>query len=74
MLTIMLDPWFKDLKLMSDFVGDLIVFQVIAKYNNYIVYFLFIVGVIPFEWNEGIAMDEPTPNENMVISSLASFS
>jgi hypothetical protein len=34
MLIIMLDPWFKNLKIMSDFVGDSIVFQVIAKYNN----------------------------------------
>lgn len=34
MLTIMLDPWFKNLKIVSDFVGDSIIFQVIAKYNN----------------------------------------
>lgn len=34
MLAIMLDPWFKNLKFVLDFVGDSIVFQVIAKYNN----------------------------------------
>ncbi len=73
MLTIMLDPWFKNLKIVSDFVGNSIVFQVIAKYNNCIIYLLFVIGVIPFEWSEGIATDEPTPNENMVISSFSSL-
>jgi len=49
MLVIMLEPHFKNMKIICDFMGDTFVVQIVAKYDTNILCVFFVTSVLSFE-------------------------
>jgi hypothetical protein len=49
MLVIMLEPHFKNMKIICDFMSDTLVVQIVAKYDTNILCVFFVTSVLSFE-------------------------